>query len=132
VVKDALVTQVVFEKATELFPLTQVDCESPGGTCVIVLVQKGGEIAAYGKIASFQPNSLGNIHVKVPSRSWLVIDIDTVLIPSAAAILHLSTSQSHSKHSTKPEALTLAQLQAASSSPTLQAVRPVSLLDYDC
>jgi hypothetical protein len=55
-----------------------------------------------------------------------------LLIPSAAAILHLSAPRSHpnSKH-TKPGALTLAQLQAASSSSTFQAVVPISLLDYD-
>jgi hypothetical protein len=132
-VKDALGTRMVFEKATELSPLDHVDCESPGGTRVMVLVQEGGEVAAYGKIASFQPNSLGNIRVKVPSRSRLVIDIDTILIPPAAAIFHLSTSPSHSnsKHPTKSGALTLAQLQTSSSSPTFQAVVPVSLLDYD-
>jgi hypothetical protein len=99
----------------------------------MVLVQEGGKIAAYGKIAPLQPTSLGNVHVKVPSRSRLVIDIETVVIPSAAAILHLTAPSSHPnlKH-TKPGALTLAQLQSASSSPTFQAVVPLFLLDFDC
>jgi hypothetical protein len=131
-VRDVIGSRMVFEKATESSPLDQVNCETPSGTRVMVLVQEGGKIAAYGKIAPLQPTSLGNVRVKVPSRSRLVIDIETVVIPSAAAILHLTAPSSHpnSKHM-KPGALTLAQLQSASSSPTFQAVVPLLLLDFD-
>jgi hypothetical protein len=50
-------------------PLDRVEHRSPAGTCVALLVQKGGSIAAYGKIASLQPKELGSIQVKVPTNS---------------------------------------------------------------
>ena len=51
--------------------------------------QKGGDLAAYGRIALPKPTSLSGIRVKVPTNSRLVVEIDTVLKPSVAAILHL-------------------------------------------
>lgn len=101
----------------------------------LTLIHDGGaNIAAYGKISLEQPTTFRNVHVKTPSKNCLVIDIDTLLIPSAAAILHLPPCQAlvltHSK--TKAGALTLGQLQAASTSkPGFQAVIPLSLLDFD-
>jgi hypothetical protein len=83
---------------------------------------------AYGTIAEVQPSMLENVKVKVPTRSRLVIDVDTVLIPSAAAILHLLPSQ---KEKTKAGALTFGQLQAASASSSFQIVSLISLLTFD-
>ena len=71
---------------------------------------------------------LGNIRVKVPSKSQLVIDVETVIIPSAAEILHLLPLQ---KGKTRAGALTLGQLQASSSSLPFQVVYPISLLLFD-
>ena len=130
---DVFASRWIFEHATEKTPLDQVEYDMPPGTQVAILVQEGGDIAAYGEISEGQPNSLGGIRVKVPSRSRLVININTVLIPSAAAILHLIPQQRSpsSAWKTKPGAQTLAQLQAAAGSSTFQVVVPLSLLDFD-
>ena len=53
------------------------------------MIQEGGNIAAYGRISRSQPSSLGGVRVNVPSKSQLIIDINTVLIPSAAVIFHI-------------------------------------------
>ena len=130
--KDVFASHIIYEKATEATPLDRVEYDSPAGTQIAVLVQEGGEVAAYGKISSFQPASLNNIRVKVPSKSRLVVDVETIIIPSAAAILHISHNSSlPNTQRTKPGALTLAQLQAASSTPAFQVVVPLSLLDFD-
>ena len=62
----------------------------------------------------------------------MVVEIDTVLVPSAAAILHLlPQSLSLSSQKTKAGAYTLGQLHAASSASTFQVVAPISLLTFD-
>ena len=62
----------------------------------------------------------------------MVVDIKTVLIPSAAAILHLlPQSLSLSSQKTKAGAYTLGQLHAASSASTFQVVTPIALLTFD-
>ena len=57
-----------------------------------------------------------------------MIDVEDVIIPSAAAILHLLPSH---KGKTKAGALTLGQLQASTSSLPFQVVCPISLLMFD-
>jgi len=72
------------------------------------------------------------VRVNVPTRSQLVVDIDIVVVPSAAVILHiLPQSMSTSSQKTKAGAYTLGQLLAASSGPTFQIVTPVTLLAFD-
>jgi hypothetical protein len=127
-VSDVFASRLVFQKASAIAPLAQITHTSPAGTRVGLLIQEGGNIAAYGSIAETQPSSLGNIRVKVPTKSRLVINVETVLIPSAAAILHLLPSQ---KGKTKSGALTFGELQASSSSLPFQVVCPVSLLIFD-
>lgn len=129
---DVFASRLVFEKATEVAPLDQVEIDSPGGTRVALVVQEGGNIAAYGRISSSQPSSLGGVKVNVPSKSRLVIDIDNILIPSAAVILHMLPQQtSTSSQKTKAGTYTLGQLQAASSRPIFQIVTPIKLLAFD-
>ena len=129
--KDVFASRIIYEKATEAAPLAHVEYDSPAGTQIAVLVQEGGEVAAYGKISSFQPVSLNNIRVKVPSKSQLVVDVKTIIIPLAAAILHISHDLSLvNTQQTKPGMLTLAQLQAASSTSAFQVVVPLSLLNF--
>ena len=125
---DVVASRLVFEKASQLAPIECVQYDTPPGTHVALLVQEGGDIAAYGTIAALQPSSLSNVRVRVPTKSRLVIDISTVLIPSAAAILHLVSSQ---QGKTKSGALTIGQLQLASSSVPFQVVSPISLLVLD-
>jgi hypothetical protein len=127
-VSDVIASHLVFQKASQIAPLAYIQSTSPPGTHVKILIQEGGEAAAYGTISQTQPASLGNVRVKVPSKSRLVIDVETVIIPSAAAILHLLPSQ---KGRTKSGALTLGQLQASSSSSPFQVVCPISLLMFD-
>jgi hypothetical protein len=110
---DVIASHFVFKKVSKIALLKSVQYTSPVGTHVGLLVQEGGEVAAYGTIAKFQPSSLGNVRVKVPTKSRLVIDVETVAIPSAAVILHFLPSQ---QGKTKAGALTLGQLQEASPS----------------
>ena len=127
-ISDVIASHLVFQKASEIAPLAYIQSTTPPGTHVKLLIQEGGEVSAYGTIAQTQPSSLGNVRVKVPSNSRLVIDVETVIIPSAAAILHLLPSE---KGKTKAGALTLEQLQASSSSLPFQVVCPISLLMFD-
>jgi len=124
-VLDVVASRCVFQKASEIAPLEYVQHSSPPGTRVGLHIQEGGEVVAYGTIAEVQPPALGKVRVKVPTKSRLVVNVDTVLVPSAAAILHLQ------KGKTKAEALTLGQLQAASASSPFQMVSPISLLTFD-
>jgi hypothetical protein len=127
-VLDVVATRLVFEEASKIAPVEHVQITSPGGTRVGILVQEGGELVAYGVIARDQPQSLGSVRVKVPSKSRLVINVETVLKSSAAAILHLLPSQ---QGKTKSGALTFGQLQEASSSAFFQVVCPLSHLIFD-
>jgi len=86
---DVYASRIVLEKATKIVPPANVDIDTTPGTRIILLLQEGGAPAAYGKVADTQPMSLGRVRVKVPTKSWLVVDIDHLLIPSASAILHL-------------------------------------------
>ena len=129
---DVYASRLIFEKATEIVPFDQVTYSTTGGTPVALLVQEGGIVAAYGKIADVQPVSMGGVRVQVPTKSRMVVDIETVLCPSAAAILHLlPQSLSLSSQKTKAGAYTLGQLHAASSTSTFQIVAPIALLTFD-
>ena len=129
---DVYASHLIFEKATEMIPFDQVTYGTAGGTPVALLVHEGGIVVAYGKVADLQPTSLGGVQVQVPTKSQMVVDIETVLIPSAAAILHLlPQSLSLSSQKTKAGAYTLGQLHAASSASTFQVVTPIALLTFD-
>jgi hypothetical protein len=124
---DVYASHAIFERATEMVPFDQVTYGT-AGTPVALLVHEGGIVAAYGKVADLQPTSLGGVRVQVPTKSQMVVDIETVLIPSAAAILHLlPQSLSLSSQKTKAGAYTLGQLHAASSASTFQVVTPLFL-----
>ncbi|KAG6818630.1 hypothetical protein H0H93_003334 [Arthromyces matolae] len=127
---DAYASRLVFEKASSLPARRTVSYETPPGTRVCLLMQEGGEVVAYGKVAAEQPTSLGNVRVKTPNKNRLVVDINSLLNPSSAALLHHLPRSSQS--STKSGCLTLGQLCAASlSAPAFQIVSPVTLLIFD-
>ncbi|KAG6825372.1 hypothetical protein H0H92_003927, partial [Tricholoma furcatifolium] len=127
---DVYASRMVFEKVTEVTPLKMVSYDTPSGTSVALTMQEGGDAIAYGTIAAVQPGSLGGVRVKTPSKNRLVVDVNTLLNPSAAAILHHMPRLTQS--STKSGCLTLGQLCAASpSTPQFQVVAPVSLLVFD-
>ncbi|KAJ7825530.1 hypothetical protein B0H13DRAFT_1918616 [Mycena leptocephala] len=120
---DVLASRLIFEKINKIAPLDLVQRNTPAGTRIALLVHEGGEIAAYGRIASSQPANFAGIR-NGPSR--ILIDIDLVLLPSAAAILHLDSSST-----AKSGALTLSQLQLISDSPVFQILSPLGLLQFD-
>jgi hypothetical protein len=114
--RDVFASQLIFEKATKTSPISRPQFDSPAGIRVALLAQEGGDPIAYGTIASAQPASLGNIRVKTPNRNRLVLDIDTMINPSAAVMLHLppSSMTAPRKGRTKSGALTLEQLRVLS------------------
>ena len=129
---DVYVSQLIFEKALEVTPLSLIDDSSQvaPGTRVQLLVHNGSSVAAYGKVANIQPTSLGHVRVKVPTNSRLVIDVDQVVLPTAAAILHLLPGKRSGK--AKAGTYTLSQLHsAAGGSGIFQMVALVSHLQLD-
>ena len=131
---DLSASRLIFENATKVALVEKPAINTPAGTRIILLAQEGGEPAAYGQIAAFQPTSLAGIRVKVPTKSRLVVEIDTLLKPSVAAILHLAPSTEPLSRSrrTKSSALTLGQLQASSSLENFfMVVTPIMLLEFD-
>lgn len=127
---DVFASRVIFEKASQTSVIPCVDHSTPLGTRVTIFVQEGGEPAAYGRTCLDQPATFGRIRVKVPHQSRVLVEVDTVLIRTAAAILHLLPSDGPSGK-TKANALTLGQLQESSSSPTFRVVVPFSHLGFD-
>ncbi|KAJ6536482.1 hypothetical protein DFH09DRAFT_1091442 [Mycena vulgaris] len=122
---DVFASRLIFEKINQIAPLDLVQRSTPAGTRIAVLVHKGGEIAAYGCIASSQPATFAGVR---NSKTRLLVDIDLVVLPSAAAILHLdSSSAAH----TKSDASTLSQLQLKSDGHVFQIVSPLALLVFD-
>lgn len=128
---DVYASRAIFDEASKTAPLPCIESSTPLGTRVVLLVQEGGQPAAYGKISLNQPSSFGRVRVKVPTNSRFLIEIDTVLIENAAAILHLLPGTTSHGSKTKVNALTLGQLQAASRTSTFCVVAPLSHLEYD-
>ncbi|KAJ7482500.1 hypothetical protein FB451DRAFT_1170367 [Mycena latifolia] len=122
---DVFASRLIFEKINEIAPLDLVEHSTPAGTRIALLVNEGGEIAAYGRISALQPASFAGVRI---SQSRLLVDIDFVLLPSAAAVLHLSPS---SAGRTKSGALMLSQLQSQSAGPIFQLVSPLTHLEFD-
>ncbi|KAK0221579.1 hypothetical protein IW262DRAFT_1459842 [Armillaria fumosa] len=100
---------------SEIAPIDHVSNDTPSGTWVALSTQEGGDIVAYGYICAVQPSSLLGIRVQVPTKSWLVIEVDTILQPSAALPLHQipDTKTGHISW-TKAGCCTLAEIKAAS------------------
>ncbi|KAJ7588232.1 hypothetical protein C8J56DRAFT_1080162 [Mycena floridula] len=135
--RDIYTSHCLYRKITSTAPINRVQSSTPAGTRVAVHVSENGPIAAYGTIAAVQPSNMGNIKVKVPTNSRLIVDVGTIVSPSACAILHLSSSghTRSQKGKGKSGALTLQQikLQYLASSPgasSFPIVSPVSLLSF--
>ncbi|KAG6827175.1 hypothetical protein H0H87_005364, partial [Tephrocybe sp. NHM501043] len=134
---DVFASRTIFEAAAAMLLAKHITHETPHGTQVSILVQEGGAIAAYGRISAFQPKSLAGIQVATQGKMRLVIDVDAVISPSAAAILHLipppTSGAAISSGKTKAGTYTYGQLRASTSSScgTFQVVVPISLLEFD-
>ena len=48
---DVFASRLIFEQATKIAPFDQVTLQTPPGTMVALLVQGGGNVAAYGRIS---------------------------------------------------------------------------------
>ncbi|KAH9486050.1 Exonuclease 3'-5' domain-containing protein 2 [Psilocybe cubensis] len=132
--RDVFASRILFEKAMECAPISRPRFDSPAGTPIALLSQEGSDPIAYGVISPNQPTSLGNIRVKTPNRNRLVLDISTVLSPSAAVMLHLPSLGQNRKGKTKSGALTLEQIRASSLDPktsTFKIVAPLLLIEFD-
>jgi hypothetical protein len=127
---DVYASRLIFEKISETAPLDCVQHNTPAGTRVALLTREGGEVAAYGQISPVQTTTFAGIRIKTPTNSRVLVDIDSVVIPSAAAILHVPSSSGH-RTRTKAGALTLAQLRSIADSSVFHVVSPISLLQFD-
>ncbi|KAJ7719728.1 hypothetical protein B0H16DRAFT_1794348 [Mycena metata] len=121
---DVFASRLIFDKINEMAPLDLVRHDTPAGTRIALLVHEGGEIAAYGRISPTQPASFSGVKV---TRTRLLVDIDVLVLPSAAAILHLASTSGR----TKSGALTLAELQSQTDGPVFRLVTPIALLEFD-
>ncbi|KAJ7831578.1 hypothetical protein B0H13DRAFT_1915396 [Mycena leptocephala] len=127
---DVYASRLVFEKISETAPLDCVQYNTSPGTRIALLTREGGEIAAYGRISAIQTSSFAGVRIKTSTNSRVLVDIESVHIPSAAAILHVPPS-SGPRNTTKDGALTLSQLQSRSSSAIFQLVSLVMLLQFN-
>ena len=134
---DVYASRLIFEQVSERLPIQRPAVTTPPGTKVALLLQEGGNPIAYGRygrIAQSQPMSVGSVRVKTPSKNRIVIDIKSIINPSAAVILHLhpTDGQGRRRQSTKSGAFTLAEMRtlAPSGDVPFQVVTPISLLDF--
>jgi hypothetical protein len=129
---DVFASRMIFEQVTKLAPLDRIRHDTLPGTRIALLVQEGGEVAAYGRISAIQTTSFQGVRVAVPSQSRVLIEVDDLLLPSVAAVLHLlpKASQSTSKR-TKAGAYTLGQLKDASTDTVFSVVSLIELLAFD-
>ena len=58
---DDFASCFIFEQATNVAPFDQVTLQTPPGTMVALLIQGGGNVAAYSCISKTQPASLGGV-----------------------------------------------------------------------
>lgn len=126
---DVHASRLIFARASEVLPMREVAHDTAAATRVAVIVDIGGEVSAYGKVATNPPKTISGIRVNVPTKSRIAIEIDEVVLPTAAAILHLHPRTASSK--TKAGAFTLGELHSASPGSTFLAVMPVSHVVFD-
>ncbi|KAJ7809665.1 hypothetical protein B0H13DRAFT_2385112 [Mycena leptocephala] len=113
-------------------PLDRVQNDTAPGSRVALLVQEGGEVAAYGKISDVKSTSFMDVRVVIPSNTRVIVEIDDLILPSVGAVLHLLPHAGDSvSRRTKSGAYTLGQLKEQSPDSTFSVVSPVYLLEFD-
>ncbi|KAF9470560.1 hypothetical protein BDN70DRAFT_998898 [Pholiota conissans] len=132
---DVYSSRLIFDKASERSPIKRPSINSPPGAPVTLLLCENGDPIAHGRIAQVQPATLGSVRVKTPTNSRMVIDIDVILNPSAAILLHTSPSERNRNRrnlSTKSGSLTLGELRNLAPGGTVpfQVVTPISSLEF--
>lgn len=129
---DVFASRLAFDKMSEIAPIGHVSNDTPSGTRVALSTREGGDIVAYGYICAVQPPSLLGIHVQVPTKSRLVIEVDTILQSSAALPLHRIPDTKTGRISrTKAGCRTLAEIKAISMSDSFKVVAHVKHLTFD-
>ncbi len=88
-VTDVFASRHIFETILKSPCIKNVTADTPASSRVALLVQEGDDIVVYGKIAANQVLPFKGVHVKVPNQNQVIIDIDILLKPLAAAILHV-------------------------------------------
>jgi hypothetical protein len=126
---DVYACRLIFEKTVLISPIACVNVDTAPGTAVILLANEGGLPVAHGTIVGPQPSVYGSIRVNVPTKSRLLIELNEILAPAAAAILHRLPGQSTSR--TKSGALTLGQLKEAAGNEHVKVVAPICNLKFD-
>ncbi|KZT31665.1 hypothetical protein SISSUDRAFT_1067573 [Sistotremastrum suecicum HHB10207 ss-3] len=129
-VRDVCASFRIFEKMQEIAQNHHVQATTPANTRVALLTHAGGEIAAYGFISPNQTAVLDGIRVRVPTKSRVIIEIDELMIPSAAAILYLLPQATRSRK-TKSGCQRLGDIQGASGGTNFSLVVPIALLIQD-
>ena len=126
---DAYASQLVYQEALKRTPPARISGKTPPGTRVTLFTQNGGLPAAHGIISDPQPKSSFNgVRVNVPTNSRLLIDINDVVLPTAAATLHFVPGRRESRN--KAGTYTLGELRSSGLLPSgaFRMVAPVNLL----
>ncbi|KAJ2922273.1 hypothetical protein H1R20_g14824, partial [Candolleomyces eurysporus] len=131
---DAYASRIVFEEAQKQTPPSQVTRDTPPGTRITLYTEDGGLIAAHGTISCSQPASFMGVAVETSTRGRLLIDINEVVIPSAASTLHLLPPGKSSSNRAGTYSLSELQVIAGAQPPSrkFQMVAPTSHLRVHC
>ena len=85
---DVFASQVIFEKTSELAPIACINFDTPARNRVALPAQEGGGPIAFGIVSDPQLSVFGSIRVKTATCYQLLITVNTIIVPSAVAILH--------------------------------------------
>ncbi|KAK6972283.1 hypothetical protein R3P38DRAFT_2812412 [Favolaschia claudopus] len=111
---DVYASRLIFDELSKTAALQRVQHDTPPGTRVALLTREGGAIAAYGQISHVQTSTYAGVRI---TKSRVLVDSDSVVIPSAAAILHFAPTNTSAQTKTKSDTLTLSHLRSLSNSP---------------
>jgi hypothetical protein len=115
--RDVYAGKLLFQHLSKLKPVERVSPETPPGTKVALVIQDGGEVIAYGSIASTRPTQLDGVRL---SKNRVVINVEVMVVPSAAAMLYFRPARENldtrQRGKTKAGQLTLEQVFLAAGS----------------
>lgn len=121
---DVYASLAVFQHAQKLTPPIRITNATPPGTQVTLFSDDGAFPVAHGTVSECQ--TFKGIRVKVPSNNRLVITVDQVLMPSAAATLHRLPGTRGGRN--KVGSYSLQQLQSAAPSRAPNSSAPFDMV----
>jgi hypothetical protein len=92
---DAFASQMVFEQITKFHSWIGSDMMPLRALGWFYLYKRVAK-RLYAAVAAIQPTSFQGIRIDMPSKTRVVVDIDSVRLPSAVAVLHLLPSAANS------------------------------------